>query len=151
MLEVAVGGDADLVDVSATGPGPVEKRLDLLLLLVGQLLPVAVEELDTVVLRRVVRGGDDAAEIECQQRDRRRREHSRDDGVSAGRRDPVCERRLELHAGGTRVAPDEDPSASGPQRCGPAEPLDELSRQVLADNATDTVRAEVLSRQASAY
>ena len=42
----------------------VEQRLDLLLLLVGELAAVAVEELDAVVLGRVVRGGDDDAEVE---------------------------------------------------------------------------------------
>jgi hypothetical protein len=50
VLEVAVRRDADLVDLAAARPGLVEQRLDLLLLLVGQLLAVAVEELDAVVL-----------------------------------------------------------------------------------------------------
>src|SRR5205807_9661115 len=127
------------------GPRPVEQRLDLLFLLVGELLTVAVEELDTVVLRRVVRRSDDAAEVQCQQRDRRRGQHAGDDGVAAGRCDPARKRRLELDAGRARIAPDEDTAAPGPQRCGAAEPFDELGRQVLADNATDAVRAEVLT------
>ena len=47
--------------------------------LVAELLAVAVEELDAVVLGRVVRGGDDDAEVEREQRDRRRRQHAGED------------------------------------------------------------------------
>ena len=47
-----------------SSPARVEERLDLLLLRVDELLPVAVEELDAVVLGRVVRRGDDDAEVE---------------------------------------------------------------------------------------
>ena len=74
---------ADAVDGAAAGAGRVEERLDLLLGLVGQLVPGAVEELDAVVLGRVVRGGDDDAEVEREQRDRRRRQHAGEHGVAA--------------------------------------------------------------------
>ena len=50
--------------------------------------------------------------------------------VPAGRSDPARERLLELEAGGSRVAADEDAAAAGPQRDGLAEPLDELRGQV---------------------
>ena len=146
VLEVAVRRHADLVDLAAARPGPIEQRLDLLLLAVGQLLAVPVEELDAVVLGRVVRRGDDAAEVERQQCDRGRRQHTGDDRVPARRRDPPRQRRLELDAGRTRVTPHEDAPAAGPERRRTAEALDEVGCQVLADNATDAVRAEVLPR-----
>ena len=127
MLEVAVGRDADLVDLAASGRRLVEQRFDLLLLRVGELLTVAVEELDAVVLGRVVRRRDHAAEVEGQERDGGCRQHSRDDRASAGRGDAPREGIFELRAGCTRVAPDEDAAAAGPDRRGTAEPLDEIS------------------------
>src|SRR5205807_9944186 len=147
VLEIAVGRDADLVDVAAVRPAQVEQRLDLLLLPVCELLAAAVEELDAVVLGWIVRRGDHAAEVERQQRDRGCGQNTRDDGIAAGGRDPAGERGFKLDTGRPRVAADEDAPAAAPERRGAAEPLHELSRQVLADNATDTVRAEVLSRQ----
>jgi hypothetical protein len=64
VLEVAVGRDLDACDLAAARRGGVEERLDLLLLRVGELLAVRVEELDAVVLRRVVRRRDDRAEVQ---------------------------------------------------------------------------------------
>ena len=98
VLEVAVRSDLDAVDLAAAGRRPVEQRLDLLLGGVGQLAAVAVEELDAVVLGRVVRGGDDRAEIEAEQRDRRSRQHAGEDGAPAGGGDAARERLLELRA-----------------------------------------------------
>ena len=65
VLEVAVDGDVDAVDLAAARRGRVEQRLDLLLRRVGELAALAVEELDAVVLRRVVRRRDDDAEVEA--------------------------------------------------------------------------------------
>ena len=62
------------------------------------LWPVRVEELDAVVLGRVVRRGDDDAEVEREQRDGGRRQHAAEDAVAAGRDDAACERLLELDA-----------------------------------------------------
>jgi len=56
--------DPALVGVARRLP---EERFDLLLGLVRQLLPGAVEQLDAVVLGRVVRRGDDRAEVEREQ------------------------------------------------------------------------------------
>src|SRR5439155_3157051 len=91
---------------------------------------------------------DHTAEVERKQGNRRCRKNTGDDGVAARRRDTSRKRVLELRSRGARIPADEDPAASGPFRCGPPEPLDELGGQVLADHATDAVRAEVLSRQA---
>ena len=54
VLQVAVRGDADFVDLAAAGCRLVEERLDLFLLRVGQLLAVAIEELHAVVLGGIV-------------------------------------------------------------------------------------------------
>ena len=50
MLQVAIGGDVDAVDLSLTRALGVEQRLDLLFGGVAQFPPVAVEDLDPVVL-----------------------------------------------------------------------------------------------------
>ena len=96
VLEIAVGGDADVVDRPAADRRTLEQALDLLLGRVRQLLSVPVEELHAVVLRRIVRGGDDAAEVQREQSHGRRWQHARDDRVPAGRRDSACEHLLEL-------------------------------------------------------
>ena len=129
--------------------GSVEQRLDLLLRGVGELVPVAVEELDAVVLRRVVRGGDHDAEVEREQRDRRGRQHSGQDGVSARRDDAASERLLELRPRAARVAADEDAAAAGPERRSLAELLDELDGQVLAEDPPDAVGAEEPAQERS--
>src|SRR5690242_10419725 len=147
MLQIAVRRDPDLVDLAAARARLVEQGLDLLLLVVGQLLTVAIEELDAVVLGRVVRRGDHAAEIERQQRDGRRRQDSGDDRIAAGRRDAPRERLLELDPRRARVTSDEDAAAPGPERRRLPQALHEVRRQVLADDATDPVRAEVLTGQ----
>ena len=63
--------------------------------------------------------------------------------------DAARERLLELDAGGARVAADEDAAAARPQRDGLAELLDELGRQALADDPAHTVGAEVATRHAA--
>src|SRR6185437_12286486 len=64
VIEVAVGRNVDVVDRAAARGLRVEELLDALLLLVAQLATVAAEELDAVVLRRIVRRRDDDTEIE---------------------------------------------------------------------------------------
>src|SRR5581483_6178738 len=142
--EVAVGGDADAIDLTAAARRLVEQPLDLLLRGVTELAPHAVEELDAVVLRRVVGGGDDDAEVEAEQRDGRRREDARENGDASRRGDAARERLLELLARGACVASDEDPTATAPERRRLAELLDELRGQRLPHDPADTVGAEVL-------
>ena len=99
VLQVRVGGDLDVLDRPLVDAGRRgEQLLDLLLGRVGQLVPLRVEELDAVVLGRVVRGGDDDAEVEREQRDRRRRQDAAEDAVAAGRDDAARERLFELDA-----------------------------------------------------
>src|SRR5205823_14105038 len=95
----------------------VEQRFDLLLLRVGQLLSVTVEQLHAVVFGRVVRSGDDTTEIKRQEGDSRRRKDTSNDRVAADGGDPACQRLLELGAGCARVASDEDAPPAGPE-CG---------------------------------
>ena len=128
----------------------VEQRLDLLLRRVGQLVARRVEELDAVVLGRVVRRRDDDAEVEREQRDRGRRQHAAEDAVAAGGDDAARERLLELDAGRARVAADEHLRGAGPERRRAAEPLDELRREELAHDPANTVGAEVPARHVAA-
>ena len=147
VLEVAVRRDADPVDLpSGLTRRRLEQRLDLLLGGVGQLAALGVEELDAVVLGRVVRGRDDSAQVEREQRDGRGRQHAGEDGVAARRSDAPRERLLELGPRAARVAPDEDAPASGPERRRAAEPLDEVRGQVLVrPTPPNAVGAEVPS------
>ena len=150
MVEVAAEGDLDVVDATLVGiaRGGAEQLLDLLLVRVRQLAPAAVEELDAVVFRRVVRGGNDDAQVLAEERDRRSRQHAGEDGVPARRRDAGGEGALESRAGRSRVAADEDPAAAAaPERRRTTEPLDERRRQVLAVDTADAVGTEVPPRQ----
>jgi hypothetical protein len=106
-------------------------------------VPVGVEELDAVVLRRVVRGRDHDAQIEREQSDRRCRQHARDNCVAARGDDSARERLLELGPGCARVTADEDATTAGPEGCGLPQPLDQLDGQVLADDPANAVRSEV--------
>src|SRR6185503_19922490 len=136
-VEIAVDGDFEVVDLPAlrVARRRLEQRLDRLLVLVGELAAVLAEELDAVVLGRVVRRGDDDAQVEREQRDGRRGQDPGEDRVAAGRGDATREGALQLRAGAARVAPDQHRAAAHPERRRPAEPLDELPRQVLADHA----------------
>ena len=131
-----------MLDRAATRRGRVEQRLDLLVLLVGE-LPTLEEELHAVVLGRVVRRGDDDAEPLGEERDRGSREDAAEDGGTARRGNPASDRLLELGPRCTRVAADEDATAARPQRGSPPDALDEVRRQLLADDAADTIRSEV--------
>ena len=145
-LEVSVSGDLDPVDLAAAGRRGVEKCLDLLLGVVRQLAALVVEELDPVVLRRVVRGRDDGGEVEPEQRDRRRGQHAGENGRSSRGGDPLRKRRLERGAARARVAAHEDAAPARPERSRLTEPLHEIRRERLADDATDAVRPEVVPR-----
>ena len=147
VLEVRVGRDLDAFDRALIlGRRSGEQRLDLLLGFVGELPAATVEELDPVVLGRVVRGGDDAAEVERLQRHGRSRQHPGDHAVAAGRDDTARERLLELDARLARIPADEDLLGAGPERGRPPETFDQLRRQELANDATHTIGAEVPPR-----
>ena len=99
------------------------------------LRPVAVEELDAVVLGRVVRRRDDDAEIEPEQRDGRSRHDACEHGGAAGRDDAARECLFELLARAARVAADEHATAARPERRRLAELLDEIGGEELAHDA----------------
>src|SRR5439155_3024660 len=122
VVEIAVDRDLEIVDLAVlrVGRRSAEQRLDLFLLHVGELAACLVEELDAVVLGWVVRGRDHGPEVEREERDCRRRQHTGEDGVAAGRRDTAREGTLELAAGGTRVPADKNCTAPTPERCRPA-------------------------------
>src|SRR5207302_970348 len=143
VLEVAVGGDADAVELAASRGRGVEERLDLLLGIVGELLPVAVEQLDAVELGRVVGGRDDHAEVEGEERDGRGRQDAGQNGAPTCRDDACGEGLLELRSGAARVTPDEDSAPARPHRRRPSEPLDEVGGEDVADDSPDSVRAEI--------
>ena len=96
------------------------RRLDLGLPLVGQLAPVAADELDAVVPVRVVRRRDDAAQRRARQPGQHRHARRRDDagraGDAAGRDDALDQRGLEPGAGLARVAADHDRRARARRR-----------------------------------
>jgi hypothetical protein len=63
VVDVALDDVLGALDRAASRPWRTDERLDLELVRVRQLVPLAVEDLDAVVLRRVVGGRDDEAEI----------------------------------------------------------------------------------------
>ena len=140
-----------LLDGAAARPAGVEERLDLDLVRIGQLVALAVEDLDPVVLGRVVRGRDDEPEILREKRDGGCREHAREHGGTACLDDPAGQRSFEARAGIAGVTTHEHAAAAtGPQRRGASQTLHELLGQGLADDATNPVRAEMTTRALAA-
>ena len=94
------------------GAEVVHRALDLVLHVVGQLRAGRVEELDAVVLGRVVRGGDDHAarrpQVGREERDRRRGLDADDERVATALTDALDERVLEPFPGGPRVTSDDE-------------------------------------------
>ena len=82
----------------------------------------------------------------AEQRDGGSRDDAGEHRRAAGGRDAARERLLELLARAARVAADEDAAAARPERGRLAEPLDEIGGDELADDAADTVGAEVVPR-----
>ena len=142
VVDVARRGMFDVLDRAAPRPRGVHQGLDLELVGVDELVPLVVEDLDAVVLGRVVRRRDDEPEVLREERDGRGRQHAREHGRSSRVDDPSRERLLELRAGAARVSSDEDTAAARPQRHRATDALDELRSQRLADDAADAVRAE---------
>ena len=151
LAQVVVGGaveQPDLADGLRRAQVGCDRRLDPLLGLVGELGAVAAEELDAVVLPRVVGGGDDDGEVEAEAPDQDRRgrrgDDARDERVSPALRDAGGERALEHRPGLARVADDQDLWALGSRLVGggAAERHGKLSRQSLAGDPADAVGAE---------
>ena len=92
VLEVAVGRHADVVDrARASRPASASRSASISSSEASrQLAALGVEELDPVVLRRVVRGGDHGAEVEREQRDGGGRQHAGEDRVPARRCDALA-------------------------------------------------------------
>ncbi|MBK6585544.1 MAG: glycosyltransferase [Gammaproteobacteria bacterium] len=104
-------GPADLGRLSQrVGDVAGDPRLDLLLDVVAQLVPVRPEQLDAVVVIGVVRGRDHHTEIGAQgsrqHRHRRRRQRPEQEHVHADRGEPRRQRVLHHIAGKSRVLAD---------------------------------------------
>ena len=140
--DVALARVVGALDGTAAGAGCVEQRLDLLLLLVDELASVE-EELHAVVLGRVVRGRHDDAEMLGEERDSRGRKNAAENGGATRGHDPSGDRLLELGSRRARVAADEHAPAARPQRRSACGALDELRRQIGADDAANTIGSEV--------
>src|SRR5262249_48319565 len=122
--------------------GRLEEGLDLHLLLVEQLSAV-VEELHAVVLGRVVRRGDDDAEVLGQERNRGSRQNTREHGRAVCRNDSPCHRLLELGSRTASIAADQNAPATCPEGRGLADPLDEVRRELCAHHAAHPIGPEV--------
>jgi hypothetical protein len=142
---VALAEIVHVLDRAASRRGSVEQRLDRLLLLVDE-LAATPKELHAVVRGRVVRGGDDDAELVREERDRGSRKDAAESRHASGRGDPSSDSLLELGPRRARIATDEHASAAGPQRRGLPDALDEVGREVDARDPAHAVRAEVAPR-----
>ncbi len=142
VVDIALDHVLGVLDGTASRPRCADERFDLELVGVRQLVALAVEDLDPVVLGRIVRGRHDEAEVLREQRHRRSREHAREDGGAARIDDAPPKGRLEARAGRPRVAADEHAPASRPERRRTADLLDELLGERLVDDPPDAVRAE---------
>ncbi len=127
--------------------------LDLVLGVVGELEPVAREQLDPVVLVGVVRGGDDRRQVEAvpahEQRRRRCGQHSGHERVSARGGDAGGDRRLEHLTRLARVSDDQNLGALDRRMCHgrPRHRQREVGRQEVTGAAPDSIRAEQLAWQ----
>ena len=134
----------------------VHQRLDPRLDLVRQLVAVRSEQLDAVVLVRVVRGGDHHAEVAAHRpgdhRDGRRRRRSEQQNVDADRGEAGDQRIFDHVARQARVLADHHPVAvlAAPERH--ARRLTDLQRDVGGDLdvglSPDPVGAEIFARHA---
>ena len=129
-----------------------DRALDLALPDVGKLLAAGREELDAVVVERVVRGADDDAEVEPERPRQvghaRRRQRPGEDDVDAGRGEACLERRLDHVARDARVLADQHGRPVRPLTQHLADGVAEAQHEVgrdrrVADRAADAVGAEV--------
>ena len=137
-------------------PTVLQGGLDRKLGVVGELVAVAAEELDAVVLVGVVRGRQHDGEVERvavqQQRRGRRRQHAAEQRVAARGRDARGHRRLQHLAGLARVAQEEHTRALGGQLRGRGarQPERQLRAHLLARDSSDAIRPEQLAGHRSA-
>ncbi len=136
----------------------VDALLDRLLDRVRQLGAACREELDAVVLERIVRGADHDAGRQAQRArqvgDAGRGQRTGQIDVDAGGGQPRFERRLEQVAGDARVLPDQHRRVRARARRrfgrehaagGVTEPQHELGRdRRVADSAADAIGAEIV-------
>ena len=132
-----------------------EQRLDLGLGLVGELEAVGAEDLDAVVVVRIVAGADHDAGVgahaDREVRDRGRRDRAAQDHAAAHRADPRGERRLDHVAREPRVLADHDArdvalAAARDERDRAAQLERELGRHGrLVRDAADPVGSEEVS------
>ena len=148
---------AQHADLAVRGSG-IDVGEDLLLHLlfdgVGQLVALLVEDLDAVVLIRIVRGGDDNARVRALEhgeiRDRRRRQHAERHHIAADGADACNERTFEHIGRNARVLADRDDRLSAlflfqNGRDGLARAECEIGGQIFTDNASDPVGTKQFS------
>ena len=128
-----------------------DPRLNRLLGCVCQLEAVSAEELDPIVLIRVMRSGHDDADVEAVLGDKQRRrggwQHAAKQRLAAGRGDPCSQRRFEHLAGLARVANHEHARASTSSLLGRRAPerQRQLGRQLFASEPANTVGAKEMT------
>ena len=138
------------------GEVAVDQLLDLELDLVGQLVAVRTEQLDAVVVVRIVRGGDHHAEIGAhrarQHGDRRRRHRAGEQHVHADRGEARHQRGLDHVAGQPRVLADQHAMAMLAVLEHHARGLPDLEGKLRRDRAVgaaaNAVGAEILANHA---
>ena len=137
--------------------GLVQFRLDGVFHLIGQLEALGGEELDAVVIKRVVRGTDDDTGAGThgtgQVGDGRGGHGTQQVDVDAGGGETGLQGRFEHIAGDAGVLADEDLAAPLPQHPtgGPAQAQDEFrGNGVFAHLAADAVGTEILASQCTA-
>ena len=134
----------------------IDQRLDAEFDLVGQLVAVRAEQLDAVVVVRVVRGRDHHAEIGAhrarQHGDRRRRHRAGQQHVHADRGEARHQRGLDHVAGQPRVLADQHAVAVVAVLEHQARGLPDLERKLRRDRAVgaaaNAVGAEILANHA---
>ena len=165
MLQVALARVRERQHPTVVGLGDIdgrrsERRLHLVLDRVGELHPVAREELDAVVRGRVVRRADHhagrGAEVDRHVGDRRRGLDAGQQHIAAGAPDTVDERVLEPLTRVTRIAPDDDhgPGGAVATEHGDGRATEaggELARELRAREAADAVGAEEPPHRAAPY
>ena len=141
--DVAVRGGVRHLDRAAAHGNEVEQRLDGLLVSVRELVALGVEELDPVVLRRVVGGRENDGKILGEERDGGRRQDTSKHGGAAGRDDSPHDRLLERWPRAARIAADEDSPLPRPCRGGTTQALHEVERERLADDPAHAIGSEM--------
>jgi len=125
-----------------------EGVLDSLLLGERELPPLAIEELDSVILRLVVRGGDHRSQVGVfilnQEGDGRGRDHPSEEDIGSTGGEPGCERSFEHRPASSRVPPDDYPPSFGKKvfRGGSGKGKGEFRSEVLIRASSHTIRSE---------